>query len=343
MVITLGMVRRTRQRQARFEQVIDGALRSVALHAVFEIGVFEVLAHGPATLSSLSSKTRVVPGKLGPFVDALCAMGLLTRCDGRYQIIPGDEALLRADGDVARILAASPVRETFSKLAGAVKVLRSGSCIQAAGSGGEVGPEERRRFLAYLHSMSGTVAREVAGILGRVPFGHVLDLGCGPGTYSLELLRGMPKARATMVDRSDAIKMAESLARTERLAERMTFLAHDVGKGVPGGLFDLVVLSNLIHCYSPAWNRRLLKRVRSRLSPGGRIAIKDYSIRSDCLGPPSAVMFRLSMAMFAGDGDVYSAATVRNWLVEAGYGEIRRLRLKEDSASYLFVGANPSD
>jgi len=70
----------------------------------------------------------------------------------------------------------------------------------------------------------------------------VLDVGVGTGAIALAIADEHPGARVTAIDASEeALALAsENAARTE-LEERVKLLRRDLGDGLPGGPYDLVV------------------------------------------------------------------------------------------------------
>jgi len=78
--------------------------------------------------------------------------------------------------------------------------------------------------------------------LGRLESPFVLDVGAGTGAIALAILDEHPGARVTAIDASaEALALAAENAGRTGLAERVTLVHHDVGDGLPGGPYDLVV------------------------------------------------------------------------------------------------------
>jgi release factor glutamine methyltransferase len=70
----------------------------------------------------------------------------------------------------------------------------------------------------------------------------VLDVGAGTGAIALAIVDEHPGARVTAIDAStDALALAAENARRTGLAERLALVHHDLGDGLPGGPYDLVV------------------------------------------------------------------------------------------------------
>jgi len=106
-----------------------------------------------------------------------------------------------------------------------------------------------------------------------VPVRAVLDLGCGTGNLTLQVLRQFPDARIDAVDISgEMIRIAES--RTG--VGRVSFVKEDFRcLTFPPESYDLVVSSIAIHHLDDADKERLVAKVGSWLRPGGIFTFCD--------------------------------------------------------------------
>jgi SAM-dependent methyltransferase len=105
---------------------------------------------------------------------------------------------------------------------------------------------------------------------GLAPGASVLDLGCGPGRYAQPLADD--GFDVTGVDFNGAsIERARQHARG-----RVRYVEGDYTRDLPGGPFDLAMLIYLdFGTHLPGVQRSLLRAVRRRLRPGGRLVL-DY-------------------------------------------------------------------
>lgn len=114
--------------------------------------------------------------------------------------------------------------------------------------------------------------RPFADLVGRIPVGEprlVVDLGCGPGTATAQLLERWPSARVIGVDSSpDMLEMAGRLADPPRLA----FARGDVGSWEPDEAPDVIV-ANAVFQWVPS-HLDLLGRFAGWLAPGGVLAFQ---------------------------------------------------------------------
>lgn len=329
---------RLRSRLERFDRLGLQVRETMVVAALHELGVFQALRGGPASAQQLAERCGAGSRRMRQFLDAAARSGFVAKDGDAYALVPGDEILFDPRGPYLARLGLGGWDRSFATFARAREVLRADRSIESAGSGGAVSAEERRAFLLHLHARSIGVAKEVARILAKEPFERVADLGSGAGTYAFELLKENPRARATLVDRENAMPVIEECARSEGVTrERLDLRAVDMFDGDYGAELDLVVLSNIVHVFGPERNLALLRSIAPRVRSGGRIAIKDLSVDDRRTGPETGVYFGVTLAMFADDGDVYSDATVAGWLEQSGFVHDITYALREAPESYLLV------
>jgi tRNA (cmo5U34)-methyltransferase len=116
---------------------------------------------------------------------------------------------------------------------------------------------------------------------GASPQPRFLDLGCGHGDVSAEILARRPDAAITLVDVSE-----EMLTRARaRFADgpRVLALRHDLHEGLPQALegpFDAVVSCFTVHNLRPASRVRLYGDIR-RVLRGGGLLVNGDRVRED--------------------------------------------------------------
>jgi 2-polyprenyl-3-methyl-5-hydroxy-6-metoxy-1,4-benzoquinol methylase len=162
----------------------------------------------------------------------------------------------------------------------------------------------------------------------------VLDLGGGPGTYAIALARkGMD---VTLYDRPETMRIARNMAKKAgvRLTYRKGDFIHDpIGKG-----FDLVLVSHILHAYSPEDNRALMKKCAAALNPGGLVAVQEVPINEDMASPPWGALFAVNMLVNTAAGGCYPPAEIQGMLKEAGFTGVKQGTLSETT---LVTGRMP--
>ncbi|HUP32902.1 MAG TPA: peptide chain release factor N(5)-glutamine methyltransferase [Gaiellaceae bacterium] len=144
---------------------------------------------------------------------------------------------------------------------------------------------------------------------------RVLDVGTGTGAIALAIVDEHPGARVTAIDLSDdALALArENAART---GLELELLQHDLGAGLPGGPYELVV-SNPPYV-DPDELETLMPDVRDfepRLALVGRGATEAVARNSRAVLAPGG-----ALVLEVGDGQAPAVAAL---LVELGYDDVR--------------------
>jgi 3-hydroxy-5-methyl-1-naphthoate 3-O-methyltransferase len=100
----------------------------------------------------------------------------------------------------------------------------------------------------------------------------------------------------------------------------------------------LILLSAICHMFSVEENRALFERAYRALVPGGRLVVQDFILEADKTSPRFATLFALNMLVGTRAGNTYSEAEYASWLQDAGFHEVRRVRLP--GPADLMLGAH---
>lgn len=166
------------------------------------------------------------------------------------------------------------------------------------------------------------------------PGSRVLEVGCGVGAQTVELLRRSPGVRITSVDRSGA-SLSEASRRVHATSgadgSAVTFVEADVD-GLPhpeGPLgperFDHVFVCFLLeHLPRPAES---LERLRRMLAPGGTVTVIEgdhttVDFHPDSAAARHAIDCQVRLQARAG-GDALIGPRVQGLLADAGFGDVR--------------------
>lgn len=300
------------------EDFVGHVRESMAFMALVELGVFRELAKSPFSVEPLAELTGTGTRRLTQFLNMMVALGILSRDGDLYSLVPGDEEIFREGSSFERTFSYD-VKKHFEGLSQSVEILRSDTPRVHAGAGGEVDEKQREEFLLFLDSRSQEVATEVAEITGKPSVRKILDVGSGAGTYSRALLKKLPEATAILFDRPNAETLVRRCSAKDEVGDRVEFRGGDFFEDDLGEDYDLILLSNLVHCYSPELNGQLFERLALALSPDGQIAVKEFHVLEDRSGPRKALRFGLLMALASEGGDVYSPGDIEAFGKPCGF------------------------
>lgn len=131
-------------------------------------------------------------------------------------------------------------------------------------------PSRERRFHVMLDVLEATV--------GRSP--RVLDLGSGPGSLSLRILRRFPRARCVAVDYDPVVRRIGQGA-LGTYGRRLTWVDTKIGSPrwmdeLPRGRYDAAVSTTALHWLPPAGLRRTYHDLGRLLRSGGVFLNGDH-------------------------------------------------------------------
>jgi ubiquinone/menaquinone biosynthesis C-methylase UbiE len=311
--------------------------RSQVLFAGVELGVFELLQEGDKESAKIAKKLGTDPRATEMLLNALVALKLLSKKKNRYRNTPlTSQYLLKGatayQGDRIRHL--HNLWKRWERLQESIRTGRSALEEKEA----EPDPQKVRDFMTSMHNYARLKSKRLLKRLNAKTFHRLLDLGGGPGTYSIALARRNPKLKAVVYDLAPNLEIAREFIKEAGLQDRVTtqvgnFLEEDLG---PEGAYDAILLSNVLHIYDPPTNVSILKKCHKALQPGGQVIVHDFLLDDSGTGPPFPAFFSLNMLLGTCSGACYRGAEIREWLSKAGFTGIKTRSLDKDSA--LIIG-----
>lgn len=295
-----------------------GFQRSRVLLTAHELDLFSELRDGSKSSSEVARARGIAERATERLMNALCAMGLLEKKDGRFSNTPSaSQFLVKGNPDyLAGLMHMVHLWETWSTLTAAVRQGRS--VIDRAKSVNERGAEWLRAFIAAMHWRACQHAPGVVGLLDLSGVSRVLDVGAGSAAYAMAFVRARDGITAVAFDLPNVIPLTQRYIRQAGLQDRVETAEGDYDVDPLGSGFDLVFLSAIIHSSSPSGNRRLIGKAAAAAAPQGEVVVQDFIVDEDRTGPPFAALFALNMLVGTEAGDTYTESEVRQWMEEAG-------------------------
>jgi len=305
-------------------QLATGFMAAKHLFIANEIGLFAALADGPAPLDRLAALIGVARPRVRILADALVTLGLIERHGDQYQNGPVAAAFLSGKG-LANL---GPFLRFWNHISYPLWTKLEDTVRTGQGQQGMTLPAEQERI--YLEGVEALMAGPAAALPTVYDFRRhrrVLDLGGGIGAWLVALLRHYPTLEGTLFDLPDAAALARQRLAGEPSGQRAQVVAGDFFTDpIPGG-HDAVLIANVMHIYSPAHNRELLRRTRAQVPDGARLLLADWRTDATHTQPPIAALVAGEFLMFSGEGDVYSEEEARGWLQESGWRAVERTPL----------------
>jgi SAM-dependent methyltransferase len=290
--------------------------QSILLLTANRCALFDRLAPAPLSASDVSQRMGWDLRAAEVFLNALTAMGMLRKSEGRFSNTPRTQRLLvRSSPDYQGDILNHDLN-TWERWSRVGEVLETGQPLKGTGerrSGEELGH--------FIRGMANIARLSAIRLLDEVDLSGcrcLLDAGGGPGTYALTACERHPGLEAIVFDLPEVEPIFEEYRGKSDAASRVRFHAGDLhADSVPQG-FDAALLSNIIHSWGEDENRAIVHKIGSTLAPGGRFLIKDFFVSEDGTEPTFSALFAVNMLLSTRAGGCYSQSRVESWLREAG-------------------------
>lgn len=300
-----------------------------ALLSAVELGLFTELADGPLEAEALAARIGLHRRGARDFLDALVALGMLDRADGRYANTPATAAFLdrRAPGYVGGVLEMASLR-LYPFWGSLTEALRTGEPQNEAKRGGDVFAElyaDPARLRAFLKAMTGLSigpARAMAAAFPWQRYRSFIDVGGAEGGLSVQLALAHPHLAGGGFDLPAVRPHFEAYVAGHGLADRLAFHAGDFFAD-PLPPADVLVMGHILHDWDLERKRLLLRKAHDALPPGGALVVYESLIDDDRREAAFGLLMSLNMLIETRGGFDYSARDCMGWMREAGFRELR--------------------
>jgi hypothetical protein len=298
---------------------------SKALLSAVELGVFSVLASGPADLEALQEKIGLHQRAAPDFLDALVALKMLERDGSVYRNTPETNMFLdRAKPSYVGGMLEMANTRLYGFWGSLTEALRSGQPQNESKDNEDffaamyAKPEVLRGFLT---AMSGISAGSAQAIAAKFPWDHqktFVDIGAAQGMVPVTLARAHPHLRGIGFDLPQVQPVFEEFVAGLGLSERVRFHAGNFFEDkLPEA--DVIIMGHILHDWDLAQKKVLLAKAFAALPKGGSVIIYEALIDDDRRDNAFGLLMSLNMLVETSGGFDYTAADCRAWLREAGF------------------------
>lgn len=280
------------------------------LFTALELDVFAHLGEG-ASATGLAKKLSADPRATEMLLNALVNLEILTKSNDRFFNTEISAQQLTGDNRMAAMHQVY-LWKRWSSLTEAVR--RGHSALPR-----EVDEQDTEAFIAAMHRNATERAIHVIAAVDATKSRRMIDLGGGSGAYSIAFCEANPELQATIFDRPQVLKIAQRHIAEAGLQNRVITKTGDLTTDSFGEGFDLVLLSQILHSFSPEENTDVLRRAYAALVPGGRIVIQEFLLDPEKTSPRWPVFFSINMLVGTQGGAAYTEEEVGTWLTAVGF------------------------
>lgn len=287
--------------------------------------IFTILSNKIMTVEEISSICKASPHILKALLDACVSMELIISKDGKYMnshfskvyLVEGKPHYI---GDFiefqydelkqwARLYDITTGRDSFRDES-STEDINYRAFIKAMNNLGMMGEAEALKNFVDLSGCK-----------------MMVDAGGGSGLYSVVLCQEYPELKSTILDKSEALVIAEEMIAGSKERERITLRAADITKDTFGGNIDIVLLSDVI--YDELEAAQVLRNAWNCLRQEGILILRGYYSDPENSKSLFEALFMLNLLVFDPNRKVMTISSLRKIVSDTGFNVIKMSSLTE--------------
>lgn len=300
--------------------------------------LFDFLAEGARSADEVAAGLGLAPRSTALLLRACVGLGLLEESSGRFGNTPVAAAFLvsRSPAFMGNVIKYSD--QLYGAWGQLEDALRSGKPVLPAQTYLGDDPARTRSFVVAMHERALGIARALVGLLDLQGRRAMLDVGGGPGTYSVLLTERFPGLKSEVLELPGVAAVARELVAAAGASDRVSLRDGDYHTAGFGSGKDVVLMSGMFHRESEPACRGLIERAAACLDPGGLLVVSDVFTDEGGTHPTFAAMFGLNMMLTAPDGGVHADADVKRWMAHSGLRDMRTVPLPPPMPHRVVIG-----
>jgi hypothetical protein len=299
---------------------------SKALLSAVEVGVFSELAGGAAlSADELRDRLGLHPRSAVDFFDALVALGMLEREDGRYSNVPATELFLdRAKPTYLGGMLEMANARLYGFWGSLTEGLRTGEPQNEAKEGGNFfdalysDPARLAQFARAMSAISAGAGQMIAAKFPWSEHGSVVDIGCAEGAVPVQVALAHDHITGGGFDLPPLQPVFDDYVAGFGLGERLEFTGGDFFAD-PLPEADVLVMGHILHDWNLDEKRTLLQKAYDALPEGGALIVYEAIIDDERRDNAFGLLMSLNMLIETPGGFDYTAADCREWMGQTGF------------------------
>lgn len=308
-----------------------------ALFVATELDLFRCVEETDGRLESIARRAKVAVRQLEILMDALVSLEFLRKNRRGYRNTPYTRGRL-LPGRPRSIASNLRYQELLSEAySGMAETIRRGRPRLGLKDLLARRPAFVRDYIQGMSDIAQRPAAELAQALDLNGVQRMLDVGGGPGTFTLACLRKNPRIEATILD------LPETLAHTKRFVaaspwkrqiklKEGNYHVADFGQGL-----DLILMSHITHDEGPEQNLAMIRKAHRALRNGGILVVHDFMLNSDKTQPIFGALFSVHLLSYTNCGRTYSERDYKVWVQKAHFKTYRTISICEGMPTTTMV------
>jgi hypothetical protein len=302
---------------------------SKTMLSAIELGVFTKLAGRALDAEGLRTELGLHSRAARDFFDALVALGMLERREGRYANTEVTETFLDRNKPsyIGGMLEMANAR-LYGFWGSLTEGLRSGKPQNEVKAGGDFFGElyadasKLETFLGGMTGLSRGASLAIARALSWGDYRTVCDVGAAQGDLLAQVALANPHLTCVGFDLPQVKPVFEKYVASLGLGSRVSFTEGDFFRsGLPRA--DVITMGHVLHDWDLAQKKVLVQKAFEALPTGGALVVFESMIDDDRQSNTFGLLMSLNMLIETPGGFDYTAADCVSWMKEAGFSQTR--------------------
>jgi hypothetical protein len=303
---------------------------SKTLLSAIEMGLFTELSRGAEQYDALSGRLGLHPRSARDFLDALVALGFLTRNGDRYANTPETDLFLdRAKPSYVGGILEMANQRLYPFWGHLTEALRTGAPQNESKTGGPnifqtlyADPARLQLFLAAMTGISHGANLTIARNFPWKDYRTFVDVGTAQGDLAAQIALANPHLQGLGFDLPEVAPIFEAYVATVGVADRLGFASGDFFRDqFPNA--DVVLMGHILHDWDLPTKKMLIQKAFVALPPGGALIVYEAIIDDDRSKNAFGLLMSLNMLIETPGGFDYTGADCTSWMKEAGFSATR--------------------
>jgi O-methyltransferase/methyltransferase family protein len=299
----------------------------VLLSAV-ELGLFTELGQGPLDAETLRTRLRLHERSARDFFDALVALGMLERRDGRYSNTKETAHFLdRSKPDYIGGLLEMLNGRLYGFWGSLTEGLRTGEPQNEVKTGqGDIfdtlysDPQRLRGFLQAMTGLSMGTAMAMARKFPWKEHKRFVDVGCAQGCIPVQVALANPHITGGGFDLEVVKPIFQEYLKRFGLESRLAFQSGNFFED-PLPEADVLSMGRILHDWDLEKKMDLLKKAHAALPKGGALIVYESLIDDDRRRNVAGLLMSLNMLIETRGGFDFTGADCTGWMKKVGFSK----------------------
>ena len=294
-------------------QMLGGVMAARYVMVAVHLDLFSLLAEQPADLEMVAQRIEMPPRTTRILLDALVALQFLYKENAVYGAAPVAQAFLSTQA----VSDLRPVVTLWDEIVYPQWLELEHALRNDTNTLGFTDMNSRQQHV-FSRGVAALTRASAQALLHAYDFADhqkILDLGGGTGSFLVRILEHAPHLQGALFELPGAIKVL----REQRKEINFELFEGDfTTEQIPHG-YDLFVLANVIHLFSPEKNQSYLSNIHAAAAPRARLLLVDFWTNPEHTDPMFAALLAGEFQIVTGSGDVYSVEECTRWLEQTGW------------------------